>query len=482
MSKNKITKNYIYNLIYQILLVISPLITMPFLSRSLGVVGIGEYSYAYSIVSYFVIFATFGFDVYGRREISFYIDDKSKLAQKFWSIQIIKTIFTLFTIIVYLIFCKFNSNETILLLLIFHLLNVPLNIGWFYQGIEEFKKITIRGFFLKLIDLLFVILFIHKPEDLYLYTLGSSMIAFITFAVLWFDLGKYVSKSKIDFSQIKYDLKNGSIFFLPAIATSIYTLLDKTMLGNITGSFIENGYYEQAQKINIVLLKVVLALGVVLLPQIVAAHKKNENEKVKEFIEKSSTYVFCVSIAMAFGLMCISDSFVPWFFGPDFAKVSILLKLSGFILIFQGLDDVFGMQYLVSVGKQKIYVISLFIGAGINFILNIFLIKYYSSVGAIIASFIGEISIVIFQMLFIRKNLDLKKIFKNSIKYFCAGLCMYLCCYLTTSNLPDNYFTSIIIFIECVLVYFVMLIILKDKLVLDSIKKINLYLKKMIKS
>ena len=106
MSKNKITKNYIYNLIYQILLVISPLITMPFLSRSLGVVGIGEYSYAYSIVSYFVIFATFGFDVYGRREISFYIDDKSKLAQKFWSIQIIKTIFTLFTIIVYLIFCK----------------------------------------------------------------------------------------------------------------------------------------------------------------------------------------------------------------------------------------------------------------------------------------------------------------------------------------------------------------------------------------
>ena len=133
------TANYFYNLIYQILLIISPVITVPFLARSLGVSGVGEYSYCYSLTGYFIMVATLGCDIYGRREISYVKDSKFDISKRFWSIQLIKTFSTLIVMIVYIVFSINNDNKIMLFILGIHLLNVPLNIGWFFQGIERFK-------------------------------------------------------------------------------------------------------------------------------------------------------------------------------------------------------------------------------------------------------------------------------------------------------------------------------------------------------
>lgn len=475
----KITKNYIYNLINQILLVISPVVTMPFLSRSLGVEAIGEYSYAYSLTSYFVLLATLGCDIYGRREISYVKDDIEQRSKKFWNIQIIKIVSTILVVFIYVIFSNFNTNRILLFILVFHLINVPLNIGWFYQGIEEFKKITIRGFFLKIIDLLFVILFIHKPDDLVLYVFGSSFINFLAFFVLWIDIKKYVKFVPLKFLHPTKDLKDSIVFFLPAIATSIYTLLDKTMLGLITGNYVENGYYEQAQKINVILLRVVLALGTVLLPRIANAYKKNDFNSIKKDIYKSARYVFFISIAIAFGLICISDLFVPWFFGEEFNKVSTLLKISGFILIFQGLEDVFGMQYLVSIGKQKQYIISLFIGAFTNFICNLILIPKFQSEGALIASLIGEIIIVSTQIIMIKGKLEIKKIIFSCKNYLISGIAMCIPLLIIQRYLNANIIDTFLVIFLGVGIYFGLLLVLKDEIVLKYITVIRKKLKKI---
>lgn len=476
----KITKNYIYNLVYQILLVVSPVITMPFLSRSLGVEAIGEYSYAYSLTSYFVLLATLGCDIYGRREISYVKDDMEKRSKKFWNIQIIKIVSTILVIFIYIIFSNFNSNRILLFILVFHLINVPLNIGWFYQGIEEFKKITIRGFFLKIIDLLFVIIFIHDPDDLVLYVFGSSFINFLAFFVLWIDIKKYVKFVPLKFLHPTKDLKDSIVFFLPAIATSIYTLLDKTMLGLITGNYTENGYYEQAQKVNVILLRVVLALGTVLLPRIASAYKKNDFNSIKRDIQKSARYVFFISIAIAFGLVCISDLFVPWFFGEEFNKVSMLLKISGFILIFQGLEDVFGMQYLVSIGKQKQYIISLFIGAFTNFICNMILIPKFQSGGALIASLIGEFVIVSSQIIMIKGKIEVKKIIFSSKNYLISGIVMCIPLLFLERYLKSNIMDTFLVIILGAGLYLGTLLILKDELVWKYITTIKGKIKKIM--
>ena len=471
MNKKTI-KNYIYNLIQQVLLVVSPLITIPFLSRSLGAEGIGTYSYAFALTNYFTLVATLGCDVYGRREISYVKNSLMDRSKKFWSIQIIKTICTLLVSVVYIIFSLNNSNKTLLLILTFHLINVPLNIGWFYQGTEKFKKITIRTIFLKLAELLFVVFCIHSKNDLIKYTFGSSFINFLTFFVLWLDIKNDIKFEKITLKDVKYDLKNCLQFFLPAIATSVYTLLDKTMLGILTRGYTENGYYEQAQKINIVLLRVVLSLGLVLLPQIAGAFKEGNKKQVKDLVNKSGKYVFFISLPIALGLICISDNFVPWFFGNGYNKVSELLKLSGFILIVQGLDDIFGMQYLVNVGKQKQYIISIFSGALTNFIFNLILIPKFASAGAIIASFIGELVIVLVQIYYVKANINLKKFFKQSMNYIIASMAMLIVIPLS-SFLRNSILSTAIIISLSAIIYFITLFILKDDTFINVVNKIK---------
>ena len=468
----KIIKNYIYNLIQQVLLVVSPLITIPFLSRSLGAEGIGTYSYAFALTNYFTLVATLGCDVYGRREISYVKNSLKDRSKKFWSIQIIKTICTLLVGVVYIIFSLNNSNETLLLILTFHLINVPLNIGWFFQGTEKFKKITIRTIFLKLAELLFVVFCIHSKNDLIKYTFGSSFINFLTFFVLWLDIKNDIKFEKITLKDVKYDLKNCLQFFLPAIATSVYTLLDKTMLGILTRGYTENGYYEQAQKINIVLLRVVLSLGLVLLPQIAGAFKEGNKKQVKDLVNKSGKYVFFISLPIALGLICISDNFVPWFFGNGYNKVSELLKLSGFILIVQGLDDVFGMQYLVNIGKQKQYIISIFSGALTNFIFNLILIPKLASAGAIIASFIGELVIVLVQIYYVKTNINLKEFFKQSRNYIIASMAMLIVIPLS-SFLRNSILSTAIIISLSAIIYFITLFILKDDTFINVVNKIK---------
>lgn len=471
MNKKTI-KNYIYNLIQQVLLVVSPLITIPFLSRSLGAEGIGTYSYAFALTNYFTLVATLGCDVYGRREISYVKNSLKNRSKKFWSIQIIKTICTLLVSVAYIIFSLNNPNKTLLLILVFHLINVPLNIGWFYQGTEKFKKITIRTIFLKLAELLFVVFCIHSKNDLIKYTFGSSFINFLTFFVLWLDIKNDIKFEKITLKDVKYDLKNCLQFFLPAIATSVYTLLDKTMLGILTRGYTENGYYEQAQKINIVLLRVVLSLGLVLLPQIAGAFKKGNKKQVKDLVNKSGKYVFFISLPIALGLICISDNFVPWFFGNGYNKVNELLKLSGFILIVQGLDDVFGMQYLVNVGKQKQYIISIFSGALTNFIFNLILIPKFASAGAIIASFIGELVIVLIQMYYVKNNINLKRFFQQSKNYVIASLSMLILIPLN-NFLKVSILNTVIMTGLGMIIYFITLFILKDDTLINVIKKIK---------
>lgn len=471
MNKKTI-KNYIYNLIQQVLLVVSPLITIPFLSRSLGAEGIGTYSYAFALTNYFTLVATLGCDVYGRREISYVKNSLMDRSKKFWSIQIIKTICTLLVSVVYIIFSLNNFNKTLLLILTFHLINVPLNIGWFYQGTEKFKKITIRTIFLKLAELLFVVFCIHSKNDLIKYTFGSSFINFLTFFVLWLDIKNDIKFEKITLKDVKYDLKNCLQFFLPAIATSVYTLLDKTMLGILTRGYTENGYYEQAQKINIVLLRVVLSLGLVLLPQIAGAFKEGNKKQVKDLVNKSGKYVFFISLPIALGLICISDNFVPWFFGNGYNKVSELLKLSGFILIVQGLDDVFGMQYLVNIGKQKQYIISIFSGALTNFIFNLILIPKLASAGAIIASFIGELVIVLVQIYYVKTNINLKEFFKQSRNYIIASMAMLIVIPLS-SFLRNSILSTAIIISLSAIIYFITLFILKDDTFINVVNKIK---------
>ena len=466
-----IKKNYIYNVLYQVLLVIIPLITIPYLSRVLGADGIGTVSFAESIVSYFVLFANLGINIYGQREISYAQDDKRRRSIAFYNILITKFITALAALIIYVI-CYFTIlHNTIYLILSIQIISVIFDITWFFQGIEEFDKIVIRNTIIKLINIVFIYTLVKGKDSIIIYCISVVLFPLMGFLSLWPNLSIYLDQ--IDFSKINVSnvLKVSLTLFLPTIAIQIYTVLDKTMIGIITKDALENGYYEQSIKISRSLLLLITALSTVVIPRVGYYFDKNDHDVVKDILYKSYRFVFMMSIPMCFGLYFVSYNFIPWFLGAGFDKSIILVQIFSLLIIFISLSNVTGMQYFVPTKQQNKLTISVCIGAIVNFILNCLLIPNFKSVGAAVSSVIAEAIITIVQFLLAKDYISITKIIKNSFKYLIAGVIMMIILFVFARNREPSIINSLIISVIGATTYFATLLLLKDEFIFNNFRK-----------
>lgn len=277
MGLKSIKKNYFYNLIYQIFVLLMPLITTPYVSRILGAEGIGEYSYYYSIVYYFMLAAILGTATYAEREISFYQDDREKRSKRFWDLFFLRIITSIISGIFYILTIIFVfENKFMATIVIFNIISVACDTVWLFQGMEDFGKITLRDTCVKIITIILIFVFIKSQKDVYLYAFIMSISPIIS--SLW--LFPFVKNNvdKVNFKKVEpfHDIKNIIGLFIPTIAISVYAMLDKTMLGLFTQTKIENGYYEQATKLSKTALTIVTSLGTVMIPRISYFYEKNK--------------------------------------------------------------------------------------------------------------------------------------------------------------------------------------------------------------
>ena len=299
MAKKSITKNYIYNVAYQILITILPLITTPYVSRVLNAEAIGIYSYTISITTYFILFGSLGVALYGQREIAYYQTDKMKRSKIFWEINILRFVtMTIAMVIYYFIYVRQGEYKIYYEILLIELLANCLDISWFFRGIEEFKKTVVRNTIVKLISVALIFTLVKSVDDLYKYFIIYVLSTAIGNISLWLYLPKYIEKVKINELNILKHLKPTIILFIPQIAVQIYTVLDKTMIGMIVSDKAEVGYYEQSQKIIKLLLSIITSLGTVMLPRMAATFANGDNDKMKEYMKKSFNFVFLLAFPM----------------------------------------------------------------------------------------------------------------------------------------------------------------------------------------
>lgn len=473
MNKKSVAKNYIFNLIYQLLSIVLPLVTTPYLSRVLGAEPIGIYGYTISIVTYFILFGTLGISMYGQREIAYVQNDKSKQSKTFWEINIVKFItLPISMIIFYLSFCLKGDYQIYYRILLIYMISNMFDISWYLQGIEEFGKTVIRNIIVKALSLILIFACVKNQEDLWKYLLIFSGAELLGNLTMWMYLPRYISKVELKKLEIKKHIKPTITLFIPQIATQIYTVIDKTMVGLITKNMSEVGYYEQAQKIVKSALTVITALGTVMSSRIANCYANNEKEEIINNIKKSFNFVCFIGIPITFGIIGISKNLVPWFYGNGYEKVVALLIATSPIIIAIGFSNVTGMQYLVPVGKQKEYTKSVTIGAISNLILNIVLIKFFQSIGAAIASVISEILVFAVQYYYIKDMIKLKQIAKISYKYLVSGIIMLVILIITQATMNPSAINTIIQIILGAIIYTLILIILKDSFVYKSIKNI----------
>ena len=478
MRKKKSVKiNYFYNLIYNLLTLLLPLLTTPYLSRVLGVENIGIYGFTNSIVTYFVLFGCLGTTLYGQREIAYVQDDKEKQSKVFYEIFFVKLISMFISILLYgFSFCLDGTLSLYYQILLIYLVANVFDISWYLQGIEEFDKTVIRNLIVKVLSIILIFVLVKKPDDLWIYFTifaGSELLGNIT---MWIYVPKYLNKPNFKKLNLKRHLKPILMLFIPQIAIKVYTVLDKTMIGVISGNMNDVGFYEQGQNIVRALIVIITAYGTVMASRIAYTYKNSDKKKTIKYLKSSFRFSWLLGIPLMLGTIAVADKLVPWFFGDGYDPVSNIIKFTSPLIIAIGLNNVLGMQYLVPIGRQKDFTTAVVIGALSNFVLNNILIRLFGTIGAVIASVLAETIILIYELYVTRKEFNWLMIFNGIFKYLIAGIIMFIVIYNIELHLGVSLLNTFIVFIIGVITYFIMLLLLRDSYILDNL---NILLKKV---
>ena len=419
----KVIKNYLYNLSYQILTIILPIITVPYVTRIFTSEDLGSYGFYYSIVSYFSLFAMLGIGIYGTKQIAAARD----VSSTFWNIYAIQLIASLLALFVYVITLvsipKMSGMVPIILGIV--LLTKMIDISWLFTGKEDFKKITLRNTMVKVAGVISIFTFIKSSEDLYLYIFLIVIFDFLGQFVMWIPAKKFIKRPFFDTKIIKKNLHPIVLLFLPQVAISLYVVLDRTLLG-LLGSYSDVGIYEQGQKLTSILLTVVSSLGAVMLPRIANLLSERKEKEAQNMVRFSFILYNLIIFPMIFGLIAINEVFVRLFLGQNFQDVKYVLYIIVFNIMFIGWTNILGYQVLVVRNKNKEFMLSTTIPAIVSVAVNITVIPFFGYIGASITSVVVEFLVFAIQWYYSRNIINKNLLFnKDLAKIICSSLVMF---------------------------------------------------------
>lgn len=474
-----IKKNFIYNFSYQILTMILPLITTPYIARVIGPEGVGVQSYTLSIANYFVLFTMLGINNHGNRSIAMVRGDKERLNKTFISIYFVQFIMSILMIALYSIYIIFiaKENKVIFIIQAIYIISALLDINWFFFGMEQFKLTVVRNIVIKLASVVSIFAFVRNSNHLYLYSLILALGTLISQCILWKYLNKYISFVKVSKREVVAQVKPILVLFIPVIAISIYKIMDKIMLGSIS-SMAQVGFYENSEKIVNIPLGVITALGTVMLPKMSNLYATGNEKEGNKYIGLSIEFVMFISFGAMFGLVGISPVLIPVFLGDKFIECINIVSIISVTILFLAWANVIRTQYLIPKKKDKIYIISTIIGAVINLLINFLLIKKYGAIGAAIGTIFAEASVCIYQSIMVRKELNIKLYIKKVSFYIIPGIIMCISIRILGDILGQSLLTGIIqigvggfIYVVLCLIY---MILIKNEIIIQAIKRFRI--------
>ena len=419
----KVIKNYLYNLSYQILTIILPIITVPYVTRIFTSEDLGNYGFYNSIVSYFSLFAMLGIGIYGTKQIA----AARNVSSTFWNIYAIQLTASILALFVYVITLvsipKMSGMVPIILGIV--LLTKMIDISWLFTGKEDFKKITLRNTMVKVAGVISIFTFIKSSEDLYLYIFLIVIFDFLGQFVMWIPAKKFIKRPSFDTKIIKKNLHPIVLLFLPQVAISLYVVLDRTLLG-LLGSYSDVGIYEQGQKLTSILLTVVSSLGAVMLPRVANLLSERKEKEAQNMVRFSFILYNLIIFPMIFGLIAINEIFVKLFLGQNFQDVKYVLYIIVFNIMFIGWTNILGYQVLVVRNKNKEFMLSTTIPAIVSVAVNITVIPFFGYIGASITSVVVEFLVFAIQWYYSRNIINKNLLFnKDLAKIICSSLVMF---------------------------------------------------------
>lgn len=421
----RVIKNFLYNASYNVLLLLIPLITQPYISRVLQPYGNGVYQYTYTIIQYFVLLGDLGITLYGKREIAYHRDDPHSRSKIFWEIEGLQVITTTISLIFFLIFVGIDRQfVTIQVLQVLWLFSASVDVSWYFMGLEQFGKTVLRSTIVKLLSIILIFTFVKQPSDLWKYTIiqgGAQLIGGLT---LWPYLPQTITKIRLSDLNILKHFKPSLILFIPNIAVQIYSVVNKTMLKQFD-TVSATSYFTFGDNIVRTVLAVVTATGTVMLPRIANRFAKGNMHAVHLSLYRNMNFVASIATPMMFGIAAVGEQFAPRFFGMKYLLSGKVIVAESPIILLIAWSTVIGMQYLMPVKRMRDYTVSVTLGAISNIIINIPLIIEFGAVGTAMATVVSEAIVTLYQIYVVRDAVDLRQMFQGQWKYLLSGLVMY---------------------------------------------------------
>lgn len=471
-NDKKLYKNYIWNSIYQVVILLIPLFITPYVSRVLGPEKIGQYSYTRSIVAYFVLLGTAGSNMYAQKEIAYNKDDRHQRSCRFWEILIIRMILLFVSLMFYVPVLLRESQYTLLFTIqILDVVSILFDITWFFQGMELFGRITVRNVLVKILAMSCILLFVRQPGDIWKYVLIYSLSNLVGQLWMWVDIARLLEKPVLRDLSIKRHVNGIAQLVIPQIAIQIYLVVDKTMIELLTGDSSQTGYYEMAQVFQRTGVSIVTAFGTVAATRVAVLKSKADTQEIRKLINQSYKIVSFLGVPMSLGLCAVSADIIPWFLGKEYLPViQIMMCLSPLITII-GYSNISGIQYMVPMGLQKMMTLSTVMGLVTNVVLNYIFISKWNACGAALASVVSEMIVLIIQTICIRSIIDWPVQMKNLIKTLLGGIIMFLVVSILEKEvLKGTSIVSTFILVMCGgIIYILIQLLVKNETVIEML-------------
>jgi O-antigen/teichoic acid export membrane protein len=397
-----------YNVLLAISQVFFPLITFPYLARTLGPEHVGVLNFAESIAKYFVMLAALGIPIYGIREIAKVQNElkaRTKIFAEIFTINLICTLGLSFLFLGAVFFIPQLNNEKVLFYwTIAYFFFQVFYLEWFFNGMNQFKFIAIRQFVIRFFFIIFVFVLIKSQFDYVNYMRMQFGLSVLLAIINFNNLSKHISLNKETFSNLdlKKHIKPLLYIFLTIFSISIYFSLDTILLGFLANNE-SVGYYSTALKLNKLIIAVFGAVTVAIFPSLINLYHSQQIEKFRELIRQVFFVLVSLSIPAIVIFISCAKEIVHVLFSQNFDRSILPLQITAPLILIVSLSSIFGFQVLSALAKDRQILYSAIIGMSVSVVLSILLVPSLMEVGEAITILVTELSVSVSFIYFTKK-------------------------------------------------------------------------------
>jgi O-antigen/teichoic acid export membrane protein len=468
---SRLVKNYYYVALYQILVLLVPLVTAPYLARTLGPASLGNASYVSAVASMVGSFTLLGIFNYGVRESAYGSGVSRRLSSTFWEVMLTRACLGIIGSIAYFAIATASEYRLLFFLFYANLFANLIDITWLFVGLENMRPVVIKNIAAKVLTVVGIFWLVRTSADTPIYVAILAMTTLAANLSVYPQLRGLIGRPTVDWARLWHHLRGSVQLFIPQIAVVLYMQIGRVLLQQLTGDSRQVAFYDQAEKIVLIPLSFITSFSIVMMPRMASEHGAGNSEGVERYFRLSGRAALFSAVPMSVGMACIARQFIPWYLGPGFYPTSLAIIILSPIIVANSIGGVAGSQFLTATNQVRIMTIANSVAAACDIVCNIVFIPLWGAAGCALAVVMASCVSASIQLWYVGRQIGIRELVLSAAKYLLFSTPLALSVLGLGVILPVGPPTTILQVLIGVAVYSAGLLMVKDPTILDLLAK-----------